>query len=68
MSKLVGLHEARGRLEAAWAGKGDAQDLSREQLVAVNDAIGVLERCRVAAGAVRVADAERPDGWLPVVA
>jgi len=54
MSKLVGVHEALGRLEAAWAGAGDAQDLSREQLVAVNDAIGVLQR-RLSAVQVEVA-------------
>lgn len=54
MSKLVGLHEALGRLEAVWAGTDDAQDLSREQLVAVNDAIGVLQR-RVSAVQVEVA-------------
>ena len=54
MSKLVGVHEALGRLEAAWAGADDAQDLSREQLVAVNDAIGVLQR-RLSAVQVEVA-------------
>jgi 5-methylcytosine-specific restriction protein A len=54
MSKLVGMHEALGRLDAAWAGADDAQDLSREQLVAVNDAIGVLQR-RLSAVQVEVA-------------
>ncbi|GGM44453.1 HNH endonuclease [Microbacterium saperdae] len=54
MSKLVGMHEALGRLEAAWAGADDAQDLSREQLVAVNDALGVLQR-RLSAVQVEVA-------------
>ncbi|WP_281731729.1 DUF222 domain-containing protein [Microbacterium croceum] len=59
MSKLVGMHEALGRLEAAWAGADDAQDLSREQLVAVADALGVLRRhtdavlAEVAAGIAR---------------
>lgn len=44
MSKLTGLHEAMDRLDAAWAGAGESTDLSREQLIAVNDAIGVLQR------------------------
>ncbi|WP_230115733.1 DUF222 domain-containing protein, partial [Microbacterium oxydans] len=44
MGKLVGVHEAVARLDAAWADVGDATDLSRGQLIAVNAAIGVLQR------------------------
>ena len=44
MSTLSGLHEAMSRLDAAWGGAGDPMDLNREQLIAVNDAIGVLRR------------------------
>lgn len=44
MSRLTGLHEAMNRLDAAWANAGESTDLSREQLIAVNDAIGVLQR------------------------
>jgi 5-methylcytosine-specific restriction protein A len=44
MSKLPGLVEAVTRLEDVWADVGDATGLSREQLIAVNDAIGVLRR------------------------
>lgn len=44
MSKLVALHEALSRLDAAWADAGDSADLSREQLIAVGESIGVLQR------------------------
>lgn len=44
MSTLTGIHEAITRLDAVWAEAGAAGDLSREQLVAVNDAIGLLQR------------------------
>ena len=44
MSTLSGLHEAMSRLEETWAGAGDSGDLTRAQLIAVNDAIGVLRR------------------------
>jgi 5-methylcytosine-specific restriction protein A len=44
MSKLTGLHEAVTRLDAVWAGAADATGLSREQLVAVEAAIGVVQR------------------------
>lgn len=54
MSKLTGLHEAISRLDEVWAGAGDSHDLSREQLIAANEAIGVLQR-RVDALHVEVA-------------
>ncbi|WP_258132479.1 HNH endonuclease signature motif containing protein [Microbacterium sp. MYb72] len=44
MSKLVGLQEAMSRLDEAWADAGDSTDLSREQLLAVNEALGVVRR------------------------
>ncbi|WP_334149295.1 DUF222 domain-containing protein [Microbacterium sp.] len=44
MAKLVGVHEAMARLDAAWADAHDATELSRRQLIAVNAAIGVLQR------------------------
>ncbi|WP_341946502.1 DUF222 domain-containing protein [Microbacterium sp. LWH11-1.2] len=44
MSKLPGLIEAVTRLDQLWADADDATGLSREQLIAVNDAIGVLRR------------------------
>ncbi|GGD69756.1 HNH endonuclease signature motif containing protein [Microbacterium murale] len=44
MSKLTGLHEAISRLDEAWADAGDSNDLSRDQLIAVTNAIGVLQR------------------------
>lgn len=44
MSKLTGLHEAISRLDEVWADAGDSNDLSREQLIAANEAIGVLQR------------------------
>ncbi|WP_206475299.1 HNH endonuclease signature motif containing protein [Microbacterium sp. KRD172] len=44
MSKLTGLHEAISRLDEVWADAGDSNDLSREQLIAVTNAIGVLQR------------------------
>ena len=70
MSKLVGVHEALGRLEAVWAGASDARDLSREQLIAVNDAIGALQRrlsavqVEVAAGIARESRSELGAGSL----
>ncbi|WP_309104717.1 DUF222 domain-containing protein [Microbacterium sp.] len=44
MSKLTALHEAMSRLDAAWADAGDSNDLSRDQLMAVTNAIGLLQR------------------------
>ncbi|MFS6530391.1 DUF222 domain-containing protein [Microbacterium aurugineum] len=44
MSTLTGLHEAIARLDAAWSGAGDSGDLSRAQLIAVNHAIGLVQR------------------------
>nr|WP_314842085.1 DUF222 domain-containing protein [uncultured Microbacterium sp.] len=44
MSKLSGLHEAVSRLDEAWSGAGDATGLARDQLIDVNEAIGVLQR------------------------
>ncbi|MDQ0643815.1 HNH endonuclease signature motif containing protein [Microbacterium murale] len=44
MSKLTGLHEAISRLDVAWADAGDSNDLSRDQLIAVTNAIGLLQR------------------------
>jgi len=44
MSKLTGLHEAMSCLDAAWAGANDSNELSRERLVAVSNAVGVLQR------------------------
>ncbi|WP_243228262.1 HNH endonuclease signature motif containing protein [Microbacterium sp. CIAB417] len=38
------LHEALAVLDRVWGEAGDATELSRDQLVAVNDALGVLER------------------------
>lgn len=44
MTKLTGLHEAMTRLDEAWSSAADSTELSREQLIAVNDAIGLLQR------------------------
>ncbi|MFF1538568.1 DUF222 domain-containing protein [Microbacterium sp. NPDC058269] len=44
MSKLTALHEAMSRLDEAWSDAGDSGELSREQLVAVSESIGVLRR------------------------
>ncbi|MGO2932396.1 DUF222 domain-containing protein [Microbacterium sp.] len=44
MSKLIGLHEALSRLHDVWADADDSNNLSREQLIAATDAIGVLQR------------------------
>lgn len=44
MSKLIGIVEAVTRLDAVWAGAEDATGLSREQLIAVEQAIGVVQR------------------------
>ena len=44
MSKLTGLHEALSRLHDVWADADDSNNLSREQLIAATDAIGVLQR------------------------
>lgn len=41
---MTGLHEAISRLDRAWAGADDADCLSRGQLIAVTNAIGVLQR------------------------
>lgn len=64
MSTLTGLHEAMSRLDEAWSGARDAGDLSRADLVAVSQAIGLLQR-RVDAVhvevAARVAHESRPE-------
>ncbi|WP_047522793.1 HNH endonuclease [Microbacterium sp. ZOR0019] len=44
MSTLTGLHEAMARLDDAWSRAEETDDLSRAQLIAVNDAIGLLQR------------------------
>lgn len=44
MSKLTALHEAMSLVDAVWADAEDSSDLSREQLIKVNDAIGALHR------------------------
>ena len=44
MSKLLALHEAMSRLDEAWADADGSGDLSRQQLIAVSDAVGVLRR------------------------
>ncbi|WEK61734.1 MAG: DUF222 domain-containing protein [Candidatus Microbacterium colombiense] len=44
MTKLLPLHDAVRRIDAAWADADDALDLSRSQLIAVHEAIGVLQR------------------------
>lgn len=44
MSTLIGLQEAVTRLDAVWAAAADAAGLSREQLIAVEAAIGVVQR------------------------
>ncbi|WP_226533615.1 HNH endonuclease signature motif containing protein [Microbacterium paraoxydans] len=44
MSTLTGLHEAMARLDHAWSGAERSEALSRAQLIAVNDAIGLLQR------------------------
>ena len=41
---LAPLREAVDALDAVWADAGSAQALSRRQLIAVNDAVGVLRR------------------------
>ncbi|MBB5742896.1 5-methylcytosine-specific restriction protein A [Microbacterium ginsengiterrae] len=59
MSKLTALHEAMTRLDEAWAGVDDPNDLSREQLVAVSERIALVQRrldavhVEVAAGVAR---------------
>jgi 5-methylcytosine-specific restriction protein A len=64
MSTLTGLHEAMSRLDETWAGADDSGDLTRGQLIAVNDAIGVLRRrleaVHVAVGA-GIARESRPE-------
>lgn len=61
---LAPLHEAIDALDAVWAGAGSAQSLSRGQLIAANDAVGVLRRrldalhAEVAAG---IAHESRPE-------
>ncbi|WP_194421237.1 HNH endonuclease [Microbacterium abyssi] len=44
MSKLAALHEAISRLDEVWADADDSNDLSRAQLLAVNQAAAVLQR------------------------
>ena len=41
---MSGLHEAVSRLDEAWADTGDSSELLRQQLMAVNAAIGMLQR------------------------
>ncbi|MFS0912339.1 DUF222 domain-containing protein [Microbacterium sp. 179-I 3D2 NHS] len=69
MAQLTGMHEAMARLDSAWSDADDIAVLSREQLLAVNDAIGMLQRrlgalhVAVAAGIARESRAELgPDG------
>ena len=66
MSTLTGLREAMSTLGEAWAGAGEAGDLSRAQLIAVSDAMGALQR-RVDAMHVelasRLAYESRPELW-----
>lgn len=70
MSILTGVHEAIARLDAACAGVGEAQELSRDQLIAVTDALGVLRRradavqVQVAAGIARESRPELGAGGL----
>ncbi|MFB8189326.1 DUF222 domain-containing protein [Microbacterium sp. NPDC055988] len=64
MSTLTGLREAMSRLDAAWAGAGEAGDLSRSELVAVGAAVGVLQRRLDAVQvevAARIAYESRPE-------
>ncbi|WP_404474459.1 DUF222 domain-containing protein [Microbacterium aerolatum] len=44
MSKLTALHEAISRLDDAWADADDSNDLSRERLVVVTDAVALVQR------------------------
>ena len=44
MSKLTAMHEAMSRLDAAWGDADDSNELSREQLMAVTNAIGLVQR------------------------
>lgn len=44
MTNLAALHDAVSRLDAVWAGAGDAKELSREQLVAASRVMGELQR------------------------
>src|SRR4051794_14443656 len=44
MSQLTGLDQAISRLNQAWAGADDATQLSRDQLITVTQAIGVVQR------------------------
>lgn len=70
MSILTGVHEAIARLDAACADVDEAEGLSREQLVTVADALGVLRRrmdavqVEVAAGIARESRPELGAGSL----
>jgi 5-methylcytosine-specific restriction protein A len=70
MSILTGVHEAIARLDAACADVDEAQGLTRGQLVAVADALGVLRRrmdavqVEVAAGIARESRPELGAGSL----
>ncbi|MGM7698174.1 DUF222 domain-containing protein [Microbacterium sp. A84] len=44
MSQLTVLHEALTRLDEVWADASDANGLSREQLIAATNAVGLLQR------------------------
>lgn len=58
------LHEALQRLESAWQSAGDATELSRPQLMAVTDALGLLQRragAMLAEVAARVAHESRTE-------
>ena len=44
MSQLTPLHEAIARLDEAWADAENSNTLSREQLIQLEDSIGVLQR------------------------
>lgn len=43
-TRLSAMHEAIAALDAAWGRAHDAEGLSRRQLVAVNDALGLVQR------------------------
>ncbi|MGL3149031.1 DUF222 domain-containing protein [Microbacterium sp. A82] len=44
MSQLTAIHEALNGLDAVWADAGDSNILTREQLIAAETAVGLLQR------------------------
>ena len=60
------LHEALAVLDRVWGEAADATELSRDQLVAVNDALGVLER-RTSAVHAEPSARERSRSWSVMV-